>query len=122
MASEAAKIGARGEEIAIGWLRARGYMIVARNWRAGRYELDIVAQKGFSLHFVEVKTRLKGGWTTPEEAITEAKRRALMRGTNAYLAQFPTQLEPQIDLVAIDLAADGSYDVRYYPNAMQPHW
>ena len=50
-------IGARGEEIATEWLRARGYMIVSRNWRDGRYEVDIIAQRGFSLHFVEVKTR-----------------------------------------------------------------
>ncbi len=122
MASEAAIIGARGEDIAVEWLRKRGYMIVVRNWRCGSYELDIVAQKGFSLHIVEVKTRLKGGWTTPEQAIDKHKTRTLLKAANIYLNFFHTPLEPQIDLIAIDMSRDGEYEVRYLPNAVVPRW
>ncbi|MFR9603729.1 MAG: YraN family protein [Rikenellaceae bacterium] len=122
MSSETTKIGNWGEEIATKWLRQHGYMIVARNWRAGRYELDIVAQKGFSIHFVEVKTRVKGGWTTPEDAINEKKFRSLQRAANAFLASFPTPREPQFDLIAVETSPNGEYEVRYYANAMVPHW
>ncbi len=122
MASEAAKIGAMGEDAAIDWLRREGFLIVARNWRDGRYELDIVAQRGFSLHFVEVKSRLKSGWSTPEEAITNNKRTALMRGVNSYLASHPTDLEPQVDLIAVDIMEDGRCEVRYIPYAIESRW
>ena len=48
-------IGMEGEEAAAEWLRANGYEILFRNWRSGRYELDIVATKGFRSIIVECK-------------------------------------------------------------------
>ena len=69
--------GAEGEEAAVAWLRTNGFLIVDRNWRMGRYELDIVASRHDRIHFVEVKLRGAGGLTSPEEALTPAKRRAL---------------------------------------------
>ncbi len=122
MASRASIIGAQGEDIAVKWLRQRGFMIVHRNWRDGRYELDIVARKGFSLHFVEVKTRSKGGWSSPEDAITEDKFNALLHAAKRYLASHPTPLEPQFDLIAVEIEPQGETEVRYVPNAMQTHW
>ena len=38
------QIGNLGEDPAVEWLRERGYYIVERNWRAGSYEIDIIAQ------------------------------------------------------------------------------
>ncbi len=72
------ELGAAGEELAVGWLRAHGFLIMDRNWRMGRYELDIVAARGERVHFVEVKLRRAGGLTQPEEAMTAAKGRALL--------------------------------------------
>ena len=60
-------IGGRGEDIAMQWLRERGFLIVERNWRVGHYEIDIIAQRYDTLHFIEVKTRKVGGWQTPYE-------------------------------------------------------
>ncbi len=122
MAGLATQIGNRGEDIAMDWLRKKGYMIVARNWRSGRYELDIVAQKGFTLHIVEVKTRLRSGWSTPEDAINYEKRRSLLKAANIYLASHPTELEVQLDLIAIDLDGDGNAEVRYIADAIQNRW
>ena len=50
-------LGAAGEAAACAHLEQRGYRIVARNARADRVELDIVAERGGVLVFVEVKTR-----------------------------------------------------------------
>lgn len=122
MAGAASNIGARGEDMAVKWLRQRGFMIVHRNWREGRYELDIIAQKGFSMHFVEVKTRSKSGWGSPEDAITEEKFRALLHAANLYLGSHPTPLESQFDLIAVEIDALGNAEIRYIPNAMQTHW
>jgi putative endonuclease len=115
-------IGAAGERAAEDWLAGEGFEIVARNWRSGRYELDIVARRGDTIHFVEVKTRDAEGLTTPEEAMTPAKQRSLRHAVQAWLAANPTDLEPQLDLVAVDTAPDGKPRVRYIPEAVICRW
>lgn len=67
------EFGARGEEAASDYLRARGYDILARNWRTGRGEVDIVARDGETAVIVEVKTRAGTGFGHPFEAITREK-------------------------------------------------
>ncbi len=115
-------IGAAGEKAAEDWLDREGFEIIARNWRSGRYELDIVAKRGEAIHFVEVKTRDADSWASPEEAMTPAKQRSLRLAVQAWLAQNPTDLEPQIDLVAIDTSPDGILEVRYIPQAVISRW
>ncbi|MFI3283192.1 MAG: YraN family protein [Rikenellaceae bacterium] len=122
MASETTLIGNWGEDLAVEWLRKNKFLIVARNWRSGRYELDIVAQRGYSLHIVEVKTRRISGWTTPEDAMTEAKRISLIRGVNLYLGENPTPLEVQVDFIAVDIDHNNQSQVRYIPDAVQARW
>lgn len=68
--------GAEGEQAAVEWLRANGYLIVERNWRYGRYEIDIIAERFDTLHIIEVKTRKKGSLTSAEDAIDERKCRS----------------------------------------------
>lgn len=88
----------------------------------GRYELDIVASRHDRIHFVEVKLRGAGGLTSPEEALTPAKRRALLRAANLYIETMGVRLDCQIDLVAVDRMPDGSLAVRYIPDAVEDHW
>lgn len=117
-----AETGALGERAAAEYLRSRGYEICALNWRDGRYELDIVARKEWVLHFVEVKTRRRGSLTAPEEAITPQKFRALRRAAGSYLARTHWQEEFQFDLAAVEVAPDGSTEVRFIERAMECHW
>lgn len=114
-------IGRRGERAAETHLRKQGFRILDRNWRSGRYEIDLVARKGDTLHFVEVKTRKSGSLTTPEQAVTREKFDALCMAARAYLAANPWEGEIQFDLAAVDALAD-RYEVRYIPNAMTPRW
>ncbi len=115
-------IGAAGEKAAELWLADGGFEIVARNWRSGRYELDIVARRGDAIHFVEVKSRDAEGLTSPEEAMTQAKQRAFRTAVQAWLAANPTDLEPQMDLIAVDTTPDGKPSVRYIPQAVICRW
>ena len=79
------ELGAAGEQLACQWLLANGYTILHRNWRHGRDELDIVAREGGELVVVEVKTRATGRHGEPEDAVSPAKRRKLMRAAAAYV-------------------------------------
>lgn len=80
-----AETGAAGERAAAEWLRKEGYAIHAVNWRSGRYELDLVAERDGILHIVEVKTRRSGSLTPPEAAATRRKFHALTRAATHYL-------------------------------------
>lgn len=114
--------GFQGEEAATNYLRQNGYMICAHNWRQGRYEIDIVAQKAGVLHIVEVKTRRAGSLQKPEETITPTKAAAMRKAAAAYLSQNPTPLEVEFDMVAIDMFPDGSTDLRFIANAIEFGW
>lgn len=117
-----AQIGKQGEAIAVAYLRRNGFLIADLNWRSGRYEIDIVAQKGGLIHFIEVKTRSASSLTTPEQALTKTKIEALHRAVKAYLAQRRIADEFEIDLVAVDMFPDGSSDVRFIRNVAESHW
>ncbi len=120
--TENARRGAIGEEAAVEWLRSNGFMIVDRNWRSGRYELDVVAKCGDTLHFVEVKLRSADGLTAPEDAMTSAKSRTLLRAANLYINEFGVKCDCQIDFIAVDYADGEICGIRYIPNAVNPRW
>ncbi len=117
-----AETGSSGERAATDFLRAAGYMICARNWRIGHYELDIVAERLGVLHFVEVKTRRKNSLTPPEAAITPHKFRSLSRAAECYLRTTGWTGEVQFDLVAVEVASDNRCEVRLIENAMEYNW
>ena len=117
-----AETGREGERLAVTWLRRHGYIIHDLNWRSGHYEIDIIASRGGSLHFVEVKTRSAMGWSSPEEAMTSNKCRALLRGAAAYLSMHRLPHEPQFDLIAVDILPDGSSEIRHIENVIQSGW
>lgn len=100
-----------------------GFAVVARNWRDGRYEIDIVAQRADTLHFVEVKTRSLDSLERPEESMTPAKQRSFRHAVRAYLALHTSELEPQLDLIAIDTSPSGAVaELRYIPHAVISRW
>lgn len=103
------KLGAWGESVAATHLEANGYMIVARNWRSRIGEIDLVAQKGAALAFVEVKTRRGRSHGTPEDAITPRKAQKLMQTVQSYLSEndCDEDLDFSIDVVAVELDRGG---------------
>ncbi|MBR5105070.1 MAG: YraN family protein [Alistipes sp.] len=114
--------GAIGEQAAVDYLRQNGFMIVERNYRVGRSEVDIIATRYDELHFVEVKTRKYSSMTAPEEAITEQKMRAMRRAASAYMAQHHSMLEPRFSLIAIDIVGDRVESLRFVEDALQYGW
>jgi len=78
--------GRMGEDYAHRYLRSRGCVIVARNYRTptGRGEIDLVAWDGATLAFVEVKTRASTAFGEPESAVDEEKRRRLRAAARDY--------------------------------------
>jgi putative endonuclease len=91
------------ERRAAWWYRLRGYRILETNcWLSGA-ELDIVARRGRTLVFCEVKSKSGDGFGHPLEMVDAFKLRQLGRAADAWLARHPESrgLEVRFDLVAV---------------------
>ena len=99
--SEHNDIGREGEDVAASYLLQKGYRIVARNWRFGPKEIDIVARDGETMVFVEVKTRSTLAFELPQEAVTKKKMKNLVEAADAYMLQYNIELEGRFDIVGV---------------------
>lgn len=102
------RLGAFGERLAAVHLEAKGYRIRARNYRCPEGEIDIVAQDGETLVFVEVRTRRGDALGGPAESITAAKELRLVAVATAYVQALPEPpADQRIDVVAVQLSPGG---------------
>jgi len=79
------RLGTWGEDLAAQFLEDRGYRILTTNYRCAYGEVDIVAQDGQELVFVEVRTRHAESFVAPEESLSAAKVRRLVAACQDYL-------------------------------------
>ena len=110
-------LGILGEDLACEELQRRGYAITARRYRTRFGEIDIVAQDGATLVFVEVKARQGRRCGTAAEAVTPWKQQKVANMAGDYLARFAASGVPcRFDVVAIDFDGGGP-QITVYPNA-----
>ena len=105
------RTGRRGEEDALFYLRRRGYVIIARNYRSphSRGELDLVGWDGDVLCFIEIKTRTTRAVKPAEAAVDYAKQKELGRVASDFLGQVPPSCQWRFDVVSV-----------YYDHRVQP--
>ena len=112
-------LGKEGEQLAADYFIDRGYDILYRNWRYSRFEIDIIAIKKDTLHFIEVKllTSKKG---FPEESVSKKKIKNLMTAAEEFLYQNDQYKNFQFDILAINHPQSGTTeyflieDIYYY--------
>lgn len=113
------RLGEEGERAACEYLLCRGYAIRDVNWRSGKLELDIVAQKGTSLVFIEVKTRQNNQYGFPEEAVTPVKIRRIVYAAEAYIRMYNLSLDVRFDVMSLIRHPDG-YEIEQIEDAFYP--
>lgn len=94
-------LGQWGEEQVAEKLRREGWTITARNFRCRMGELDLVAENGTFLAFVEVKLRKDDRFGSACEAVTASKQRKLRAAALYYLMRRPTKLQPRFDVAEV---------------------
>ncbi len=96
--------GRGGEEIAAGHLSANGVSILARNVRYRDGEIDLVAEEGPVLLFIEVRRRTGTGLGTAAESVTARKRTRVVRAARRWLSRRPRAASRPVrfDVVAVD--------------------
>jgi len=108
--------GYRGEQIATDFLLEKGYIIVQRNYTSRWGELDIIAVRNGTYHFVEVKTRLNDTHGRPFEAVHSLKLRHLIRTIKHFIFEKNISNKKfQLDVIAI-LINNNKVDLKYYEN------
>jgi putative endonuclease len=119
MSSHRQTIGHWGEDVAVEYLSAKGYSILARNVHCAHGEIDIVARKDDLLVFVEVKTRTSHSFAFPEDAVTRRKQVFMLSAAEDYLQKHPESGESwQFDVIAVEGAPGGKAKIEYFENVI----
>ncbi|MBI4101286.1 YraN family protein [Candidatus Microgenomates bacterium] len=95
-------IGRGAEELAADYLISKGFKILTRNWRTRWCEIDIVAQKGQRIHFVEVKYRKDLSHGSGLDYITKTKMRQLKNAALFWVGEKDWDGDYQIDVISVD--------------------
>ena len=109
--------GDAGEELTVKWLKRRRYKILERNYSCRWGEIDVIAQKGEVLCFVEVKTRAAASFGRPAEAVDVRKQQRILKTANVYLAQYPCDFQPRFDVAEVVLDDGKCREINYIENA-----
>ena len=103
MKTEKRKLGDIGENVACMFLMKHGFEILDRNYLRKWGELDIVAKKGSTIHFVEVKSVSSETSIRAEENMHPHKLKRLHRAIQTYLMENKLDLDCQLDLVVVKI-------------------
>jgi putative endonuclease len=105
-----ALVGREGEEAAYWHLRQKGFIMVARNFRArgSHKEIDLIGWDGSTLVFVEVKTRGAENLLSPEAAVDREKERLLIAAAGEYRREARRLSAPfRFDIVSVLVLPEG---------------
>lgn len=111
------EIGRLGEDFAACQLADAGYQVLARGFRSGRSEIDIIAQKDAVIAFIEVKTRSEDTYGSPAESVKKSQRRRIVLAAVDYMREkgiYGTgELQPRFDVFEVLLSRDRKKVIRY---------
>ena len=128
MKTDRPTVGRKGEQEAGAYLSRLGHRILARNWRSGHLELDLVTLTGNELHIVEVKSRTAPVMAEPQRNVGREKQRRLVAAAQAFLhneerKDLPADLEVFFDVMSVVFYGTGEeFEIEYYPKAFIPHY
>lgn len=114
-------IGKSGEDRVAAFLRSKGYKVVKRNYSCRFGEIDIIAEKGEYIVFVEVKTRKTNSLVSGSDAVDIRKQQRIMLTAQDYIIKTECELQPRFDVAVVTVIKnpDGrdTYNLNYITNA-----
>ena len=111
------EIGRLGEIKVCEYLTGKGYRIVTRNYRIKGGEIDIIAENGRYIAFVEVKTRKSDSMVGGFEAVNKRKQGLIIKTAADYCTKNPIQLQPRFDIAQVIADDAAILRIDYIPNA-----
>ncbi|MGB0851168.1 MAG: YraN family protein [Bacteroidia bacterium] len=113
------QLGKEGENIASAHLVNKGYKILARNYRSGKSEIDIIATHDDWLIAVEVKTRESDKYGNPEENVNVHKIKMLAQGMEDYMIERDLDQNVRYDIISI-IKNQYKTEVTHFEDAFWP--
>jgi putative endonuclease len=116
------ELGKKGEEVALRFLKKKGYKIIEKNYVCKMGEMDIIAREKDTLVFVEVKTRTSMAFGPPQLAVNSTKQMQLSKVALYFLKEKRLEdIKARFDVVAILLRPQGeeielikdAFDLKY---------
>lgn len=119
-ASAGMTLGERGEMAAWYFLTAQGYELVEKNFRCRLGEIDVIAKRGTTLAFIEIKTRRHDHLGAPEEAVDSRKQKKIAAVAQYYLKDRGlTETRASFDVVAVSWKDEGGHDFKLIQDAFE---
>jgi putative endonuclease len=119
--AESHELGHYAEKLAALVLARDGWTVLARNWRAQRCELDLVARKGSTVAFVEVRARSRPDFADAAASINAAKRRDVARAARVWIDRFGRPGDVyRFDAIAVTATGVGAPVVEHLADAWRP--
>ena len=109
-------LGKIGEEAACRYLAKNDYRLLSRNWQAGHWEIDIVADDFGELVFVEVKTRTNEDFASAESAVTLDKMDNLIAAARMYMAYYHIDQPYRFDIITV-VGTEGNFNITHRKGA-----
>lgn len=114
------ELGSQGETYAVNYLTQQGYKILAQNFRSSQGEIDIIAQDGEFLVFVEVKNYSFRSWGRPVGAVRKSKKQSIIHAAQTYLYKRNIKdINCRFDVLSIYRRLNGERSVQLIKNAFQ---
>ncbi|MEE9181964.1 MAG: YraN family protein [candidate division NC10 bacterium] len=101
-------VGIEGEAVARRFLEGLGFRILEENFASPLGEIDLIAQEGEVLVFVEVKARRSVRFGAPAEAVHARKQRQILRVAEVYMRERRLRVPCRVDVVAVEFPPQGS--------------
>jgi putative endonuclease len=104
-------LGSRGEDLAVRYLKKRGFKVIERNYHCQWGEIDLIAREKNTLVFVEIKARSSSEYGLPQDAVDRFKQKKLIEVARAYMAErhLTEDIPARFDVVAIHLTPAGPH-------------
>lgn len=108
--------GQEAEDLAASYLQQKGFNILVRNYRYQKAEIDIIAQRGHCLAFVEVKARKSSSYGYPETFVSPAKQTLIREAAENYIIERDWTEAMQFDIIAV-LQQNGNIQITHFEDA-----
>ncbi len=119
MARQRQILGQKGEEEAVRFLRGLGYVIIEQNYRSPFGEVDVIAEEGQVLVFVEVRSHSRPEYGDPLESVDRRKQRQVAKTALHYLLDKGWEnREARFDVIGIQWDA-GQVRLSHIPGAFE---
>lgn len=111
-------IGVKGEKAACAFLKKAGYKILERNYRKKYGEIDIIAQKGDTVSFVEVKTRGTKEYGLACQAVTKHKINRILKTAHTYIKENKIDFNYSFDIIEVYHKSGKIQEIKLIDNAI----